>query len=73
MKITKELRNLSLKERGKRLSELKKEHLKMRVQVMSGGSAANPGKLRQIRKNIARLLTLEKESVKVSSVGVNDN
>lgn len=61
MKVTKDLRPLQSNELQKRLEEFKKELLKLNVQVSTGGSAANPGKLKQTKKNIARILTLIKE------------
>jgi large subunit ribosomal protein L29 len=66
MKTTKDLRNLSVTEMNERLKEFKKELLKLNVQVATGSQAANPGKLKQTKKNIARVYTLlkEKEVVK---------
>jgi large subunit ribosomal protein L29 len=61
MKITKELRDMSTEERLVRLEEFKKELLKLNVQVASGANTANPGKLKQTRKNIARIKTLQRE------------
>ncbi len=62
MKITKELRTLSVEEMGRRLEEFKKELLKLNVEVATGANPANSGKLRQTKKNIARILTLIRES-----------
>ena len=64
MKITKDLRNLSSEEMTKRLEEFKKELLKLNVEVATGANPANSGKLRQTKKNIARILTLKTEGVK---------
>jgi large subunit ribosomal protein L29 len=61
MKITKELRAASTPDLHKKIGEFKKELLKLNAQVASGASAANPGKLRQTKKNIARILTLLRE------------
>lgn len=61
MKITKELRDLSKEQLEEKLGEFKKELLKLNVQVASGATAANPGKLKQTKKNIARVLTLIKQ------------
>lgn len=61
MKITKELRALSGEELGKRLEEFKKELLKLNVQVATGANPSNPGQLKQLKKNIARILTILKE------------
>ena len=61
MKITKELRELPVKELRERLEEFKKELLKLNVEVSTGGNPSSPGKVRQTKKNIARILTLIKE------------
>ena len=61
MKITKDLRNLSTEELNARLGEFKKELLKFNVQVATGSNPENPGKLKQTKKNIARVMTLLKE------------
>ncbi len=61
MRVTKELRNLSDEEMGTRIKEFKKELLKLNVQVASGSNPGSPGKLKQAKKNIARILTLLKE------------
>lgn len=61
MKITKELKGLSDQELKNRLDEFKKELLKLNVQVATGANTSNPGKLRQTKKNIARILTLLKQ------------
>lgn len=61
MKTTKELRPLSETELHARAGEFKKELLKLNVQVSNGANTANPGKLRQLKKNLARIQTLLKE------------
>ena len=58
MKTTKELRGLSGGELKNRLVEFRKELLKLSVEVASGGNPSSPGKIRQVKKNIARSLTL---------------
>ena len=61
MKITKELRDLPEQELKDRLGELKKELLKLNVEVATGANPSSPGKLKQTKKNIARINTLLKE------------
>jgi large subunit ribosomal protein L29 len=61
MKITKELKSLPQEELDKRLLEMKKELLKQSVQANSGANTQNPGKLREVKKNIARIKTIVKE------------
>lgn len=64
MKVTKDLRSLSREERREKLQEFKKELLKLNVQVATGANTSNPSKLRQVKKNIARILTFENEESK---------
>ena len=63
MKITKEFRGLGTEELRSRLSELRKELLKLNVEVNTG-NATNPGRVRKNKKNIARILTLLTEKQK---------
>ena len=61
MKI-KEARKLANDKQEKKLKELKLELLKERGNIEMGGNVKNPGRIREIRKSIARLLTIKKES-----------
>jgi large subunit ribosomal protein L29 len=61
MKITKELKSLSSEELNNRLGEFRKELLKLSVEVASGANPSSPGKIKQVKKNVARILTLLKE------------
>lgn len=61
MKTTKEFRGLSGDELRTRLEEFRKELLKMNVQVATGANPENSGKLRQTKKNVARILTILNE------------
>ena len=51
-------------ERKKKLTELRTELAKMRTTVESGGRMENPARIRQLRKTIARLLTVEAKATK---------
>jgi large subunit ribosomal protein L29 len=48
-------------ELDKRLSELKLEFLKEQGNVKMGRPIKNPGKIKQMRRTIARILTIKKE------------
>lgn len=61
MKVNKELRGLSEGELKNRLEESKKELLKLQAQASSGTGASNPGKMKQTKKNVARMLTIIEE------------
>ncbi|MDP3640764.1 MAG: 50S ribosomal protein L29 [Nanoarchaeota archaeon] len=65
MKTTKDLRKLSERELHERLKEFKKELLKLNGQAATGANLANPGKLRQTKKNVARVLTLLTEKLTI--------
>ena len=58
MKATKELRSLSSSELRTRADEFKKELLKLNVQVASGASTVSPGKIKLLKKNVARINTM---------------
>jgi len=51
-----------------RYTELKLEMAKEKGQIAIGGSASNPGRVREIRKTIARILTEIKEREKKKEV-----
>lgn len=61
MKSKQELRDLSEGELKSRKIELQKELLKMNVQVATGTNPQNSGKIRLIKKNVARIITLLKQ------------
>jgi len=58
------MRKLSPEDSDKRLNELKLELLKERGNVEMGGNVKNPGKIKVIRRDIARILTLKREKEK---------
>lgn len=57
----KELRKLKPDDQAKKMKELKLELLKEKGNVEMGGNIKNPGRIRVIRKDIARLNTLKSE------------
>lgn len=60
----KELRALPLEEARDKLAELQRALAKERASLASGVRPENPGKIRSIRKAIARLLTIITEKTK---------
>jgi large subunit ribosomal protein L29 len=56
-----EIRKLSEKDIDKKIQELRMELAKERANINIGASATSPGRIRQIRKAIARAETLRKE------------
>lgn len=57
----KDIRAMSPEEREKKLKELREELMHERGIAAMGGSPPNPGKIRQLRKSISRLLTVIRE------------
>jgi len=60
----KEMRKLKDEDLEKKLNELKLELLKERGNIEMGGNVKNPGKIKIIRRDIARILTLKREKEK---------
>ncbi|MCQ5375052.1 MAG: 50S ribosomal protein L29 [Methanomassiliicoccales archaeon] len=58
---TSEIRQMSKEERLKKLKELQDELMHERGTAAMGGAPANPGRIRALRKNIARILTVQRE------------
>ena len=54
-----ELNQMLPEERRKKVRELRAELTGIRTSVKSGGTVENPARIRELRKTIARLLTLE--------------
>ncbi|MFO7968457.1 MAG: 50S ribosomal protein L29 [Archaeoglobaceae archaeon] len=52
-----EIRDMSNEEKLERLEEFENELLKLRTLVRSGGAVENPGRIKEVRKNIARIKT----------------
>jgi large subunit ribosomal protein L29 len=58
---TKEIRGMDAEALAKKLSELRDELMHERGVAAMGGAPPNPGKIRALRKNIARILTIRRE------------
>ena len=59
-----ELKQMLPEEREKKLTELRTELVHLRTMVASGGTVENPGRIREIHRTIARLLTIEAQTQK---------
>ena len=57
----KEIREYAPKERSEKLKELKSELMHERGVAAMGGSPPSPGRIRQIRMSIAKMLTIRRE------------
>ncbi len=56
-----QLRKMSKDEIAERVKELKENLLRQRASVAMGGSPLNPGLIKSIRKQLARVKTVEHE------------
>lgn len=57
----KEIRNMSHQDRTKRLEDMRTELMRLRTMIRAGGTVENPARVRQLRKAIAKILTIEHE------------
>ncbi|MBE0526165.1 MAG: 50S ribosomal protein L29 [Candidatus Thorarchaeota archaeon] len=57
----KEIRGLTPAERQKKLENLYNEMSSIRVDVATGGGTDNPYKIQNVRRGIARILTIQRE------------
>ena len=58
----KEIRNLEKNAFDEKIAEMKKELVKINAQVAIGTTLKNPGHAKQIKKTIARMLTIQHET-----------
>lgn len=56
---TKDIRSMSSRQREEKILELRTELARLRTMVKAGGSVDNPSRVRELRKTIARILTIE--------------
>jgi large subunit ribosomal protein L29 len=52
---------MSQSDRIRRLDELRTELSKLKTMISAGGSVENPGRVKALRRTIARLLTVMRE------------
>jgi len=57
----KEIRDMSHEDKLKKLGELQTELMRLKTMVKAGGSIENPARVRELRKTIARILTIDHE------------
>ncbi|MEM2133380.1 MAG: 50S ribosomal protein L29 [Candidatus Freyarchaeota archaeon] len=62
----KDIRKWNMEEMEKKLEEYRSELLEQRALQASGGAIENPGRIKEIRKTIARILTVINERKKGS-------
>ena len=57
----KDIKSMSTEERAKKLSDLRAEMARLKTMVRAGGAVENPARIRELRKMIAQILTIEHE------------
>lgn len=56
-----EIREMTREERARRLEEMRTELSRLRTMISAGGSVENPGRVKALKKTIARLMTVMRE------------
>ena len=69
----KDIKNMQPSQLEDKLSDLKKELIKLNAQVATGTNPQNPGQIRQIRKTIARIKTVINQSEKIKGDKFENN
>ncbi len=59
-----EIRKMSREERERRLRELRTELIRLRTMVKAGGAIEKPARIREIKRTIARILTVNNEEMR---------
>ena len=62
----KEIRKMKNEELEKKLEDLRKELMRARAKIAQGTSPDKPGRVREIRRAIARILTFKRERGEVN-------
>jgi large subunit ribosomal protein L29 len=57
----KEIRDMPSEERMEKLNELKTELVRLKTMIEAGGTVESPARIKELRKTVARILTIEKE------------
>ncbi len=57
----KEIREMSSDDRLGKLDELRTELLRLKIMVRAGGTIENPSRIKELRRTIAQILTIENE------------
>lgn len=68
----KDVRDMSSNERRKRVTELQTELMRLRTMTKAGGSIENTGRIRELRKAISRILTVEREVQLLEAKGAKE-
>ena len=64
-----EIRDMSLEEMEARLAELRSELAREKAVAAGGGALENPGRVKELKRTIARVLTIMRETQKEEEGG----
>lgn len=56
-----EIRDMTAAERASELDALETELLNMKAEIAAGGMPENPGRVKELRRTIARIKTIQRE------------
>jgi len=59
-----DIRELSYEQMGEKLQEMRQELFSERSKIASGGAPENPGRIKEIKRTIARLKAIRREAEK---------
>ena len=57
----KDIKGMSAEERVAKVSEFRAELARLKTMVRAGGAVENPARIRELRKTISKILTIENE------------
>lgn len=57
----KDIRSMSSEDRRKRLADIKTELQRLTTMVRAGGTVDNPHRIKELRRAVAKILTIERE------------
>jgi large subunit ribosomal protein L29 len=57
----KDIKEMSAEERAKKVSDIRTELARLRTMVGAGGAVEDPSRIRELRKAVAQILTIEHE------------
>jgi len=57
----KEIRDMSSEDRIKKADELRTELQRLKTMIRAGGTVENPARIKELRKAVARIMTIENE------------
>ncbi|HYB93031.1 MAG TPA: 50S ribosomal protein L29 [archaeon] len=68
-----ELKQMTPEDLDKKLTEFRTELVKLRAMSKAGGAVENPSRIKEIRRTIARILTIQKQNVTASKKEKRNN